>query len=161
MDRKVNKSIDEYNIGYERREKSIVYNAILPPMPETPGKRLSSGITQLSKYTEPVLEALSDIFPRIGVAERPGVPFSTTNPLTRPSSHLAQTTNKSATGAFVIHVLVPFRVYDLVSELNFAFDSIVPMSLPAFGSVKQKLPTKSAEAKRGKYRSFCSSVPYA
>lgn len=112
-------------------------------------------------YTEPVLDALNDIFPGMTEVERPAVPLSTKNPRTRPSSHLAHTTNMSATGAFVIHILAPFKMYDLVSESYLALLSIFPISLPAFGSVRQKLPTKSAVASRGRYRSRCSSVPYA
>lgn len=130
-------------------------------MPEAPGNRQSSGTVQLSMYTDPVLDALNDILPGMTAVDRPRVPLSATNPRTRPSSQRAQITNTSATGALVIHVLAPFSTYDLVAESNLARHSIRPMSLPAFGSVRQKLPTKSAAAKRGRYRSFWSSVPYA
>lgn len=130
-------------------------------MPTTPGKRLSSGTRQLSMYTDPVLDALSDSLPGMTAVVRPGVPRSTTNPRTRPSSHRAQMTNTSATGALVIHILDPFSTYDLVSGSALALLSIVPMSLPAFGSVRPKAPTRSAAARRGRYRSFCSAVPYA
>lgn len=151
------RSIEYYNmlIVYKNSQK------FLPPIPETPGKRLSSGTTQLSMYTDPVLDALNDIFPGMTAVDRPAVPLSTMNPRTRPSSHLAHTTKMSATGALVIHILDPFKTYDLVSESYLALLSIFPMSLPAFGSVRQKLPTRSAVASRGRYRSRCSSVPYA
>lgn len=130
-------------------------------MPTAPGSRLCSGTVQLSMYTEPVLDARNDALPGMTVVVSPVVSRSTTKPRTRPSSHRAHTTNTSATGAFVIHVLAPFSTYALLSAWYRARLSIEPMSLPAFGSVRQKLPTRSAVANRGKYCSRCSSVPYS
>lgn len=133
----------------------------LPLMPSAPGSRLCSGTMQLSMYTEPVLDARNDALPGMTAVVSPAVSRSTTKPRTRPSSQRAHTTNTSATGAFVIHVLEPFSTYVLLSARYRARLSIAPMSLPAFGSVKQKLPTRSAVASRGRYRSRCSAVPYS
>lgn len=130
-------------------------------MPTAPGSRLCSDTVQLSMYTEPVLDARNDALPGMTAVVSPVVPRSTTKPRTRPSSHRAHTTNTSATGAFVIHVLAPFSTYVLLSAWYRARLSIAPMSLPAFGSVRQKLPTRSAVANRGRYCSRCSAVPYS
>jgi len=43
-------------------------------------------------------------------AERPFHPFSRTNPRISPFGSFANTTNTSAIGEFVIHVLDPFRM---------------------------------------------------
>ena len=77
-----------------------------------------------------------------------GVTLSRTKPLIFPSGHFPHTTNTSAIGEFVIHDLVPFRVYVRDTSLNTALVSIEPGSLPWSGSVSPKQPMSSPLAKQ-------------
>uniref|UniRef100_A0A6B0V2E0 Putative secreted protein n=1 Tax=Ixodes ricinus TaxID=34613 RepID=A0A6B0V2E0_IXORI len=74
------------------------------------GSRASSGTTTSSMRIMPVVEARRENLPSILGASSPLVPFSSTKARIWPSSHLAQTTNTSAIGELVIHVLLPLRV---------------------------------------------------
>ena len=56
------------------------------------------------------MEALSDHFPFISGAEKPGIPFSTIIPFIIPFSSFAHTTAMSARGELVIHILDPFNI---------------------------------------------------
>ena len=69
---------------------------------------LSAATRTLSSMSSDVTEALSECFPFISGALNPGVPFSTRNPWTTPSS-FAQTTATSAIDPFVIHIFAPLR----------------------------------------------------
>ena len=94
-----------------RLPHAIPYLALLrhpkgPPKPVTCGRTFPAGTRTSSMNIIPVSEARSENLPSILGASRPGVPFSTTNPRTRPSSSRAQITNTSAIGEFVIQFLV-------------------------------------------------------
>ena len=69
-------------------------------------------------------EARRDIFLWISGAVKPGIPFSTMNPLISPSSVRAQTIAMSAIEPFVIHILAPFRTQSVPSRR--AWVRIVP-----------------------------------
>lgn len=94
---------------------------------------------------DPVIDARRDILFLIAGAERPGVPFSTKKPRTLPfspfSTTRAQMTNKSATGALEIQVLLPLRTQP--SDVLVAVVSIEEGSEPWLGSVRPYY-TKSA-----------------
>src|SRR3990172_5407637 len=87
---------------------------IKPPAPSLPNK-FSSGTLQLSKITSPIGDVLKPILSNSLLIENPGVPFSTRNaeiplpPLDL--SIVANTNTKSAMGAFVINIFVPFNMY--------------------------------------------------
>jgi hypothetical protein len=51
--------------------------------------------------------ARSPTLPWIAGVDRPGIPRSSTKPRIEPPSSLAQTTNTSAIGELVIHILLP------------------------------------------------------
>jgi hypothetical protein len=78
-----------------------------PFRPRTSGKAFSSGQNTSSITISPVMEARRPTLPWILGADRPFQPFSSTKPRIAPSSSLAQTTNTSATGELVIHILLP------------------------------------------------------
>jgi hypothetical protein len=106
----------------------------------------------------PVIDAPSASFPSIFGADSPFTPFSRTKPLIEPSqSHRAHTTNTSAIGEFVIHILVPVSRN---APLTFsAFVRIEPGSEPESGSVKPKQPIQSPFASLGRYFLFWASLP--
>lgn len=83
---------------------SIMVNKgkVLTPSPDALGNRFSSGTSTSSMRIMPVAEALSENLPSILGVLKPFMPRSRMNPRTLPSSHLAQTTQMSATGEFVI-----------------------------------------------------------
>ena len=118
---------------------------------------MASGTSTLSSTSSLVTEARSESLPCITGALKPGVPFSTRNPLTLPSSFLAQTTATSASDPFVIHIFEPFRTQP---ESVFFARVRMPAGLdPASGSVSPKQPISSPAAIPGSQRSFCSSDP--
>ncbi|MNR11179.1 hypothetical protein D3C85_1274670 [compost metagenome] len=78
-----------------------------PLRPRTSGKAFSSGTNTLSMTISPVIEARRPTLPWIAGALRPCQPFSRTKPRISPASSLAQTTNTSAIGLLVIHILLP------------------------------------------------------
>src|SRR5271167_855386 len=80
-----------------------------PRRPLTPGSRFVSGISQSVKESPEVTEALSDSFPCTSHVLKPFVPFTTRNPRTFSSSHLAHTTATSASDLLVIHIFSPFK----------------------------------------------------
>ena len=87
----------------------------------------------------------------------PSIPRSTTNPRISPFSSFAQTTAKSAKGAFEIHILAPFKITWSPASLKLV---TIPAGLdPWSGSVKPKHPIHSPEANLGRYFFLCSSVP--
>jgi len=104
-----------------------------------------------------VTDARSDILCFISGASKPGMPFSTRNPLICPSSVRAQTVATSAIVPFVIHIFVPFRIQSEPSR--FAVVRIEPGSEPASGSVSPKQPMRSPSCIPGSQRCFCSSEP--
>lgn len=75
---------------------------ILTARPDTWGSRFSSGTSTSSIRIIPVAEALRENLPSILGVLKPFIPLSRINPLTRPSSHFAQTTQISAYGELVI-----------------------------------------------------------
>src|ERR1700743_120446 len=80
-----------------------------PDRAATLGKICSAGTTAPSSTISPVMEARSDSLPSIFGVENPLVPRSTMKPRILPSS-FAQITAISATGALVIHILVPVKL---------------------------------------------------
>lgn len=82
-----------------------------PLRPFTVGNMLDFGTLTLSREISPVIEALSDSLPLILFAVNPFIPFYKTNPRISPFSSLAQTTNTSAMGEFVIHIFDPLSTY--------------------------------------------------
>ncbi|MNG18169.1 hypothetical protein D3C84_1022050 [compost metagenome] len=78
-----------------------------PFRPFTCGSSASSPTSTLSITISPVMEARSENLPSIFGADRPFMPFSSTKPRISPSSSLAHTTNTSAIGLLVIHILLP------------------------------------------------------
>ena len=78
-----------------------------PFRPRTSGKAFSSGQNTSSITISPVMDARSPTLPWIAGALRPFQPFSSTKPRIWPPSSLAQTTNTSAIGLLVIHILLP------------------------------------------------------
>ena len=115
----------------------------------------------------PVIEARRLILPSIFGALRPFMPFSRMKPrmlswpptLPSASSSLAQTTNTSAIGLLVIHILAPFMMKPPSTGL--ARVSMLAGSEPWLGSVRPKQPTHSPVASLGKKRWRCSSLPYS
>ena len=96
----------------------------------------------------------------VGVS-KPFVPRSTMKPRTEstsPSSTFAHTTARCASGALVIHILVPLSTQPAPSFR--ARVCIDPGSDPLSGSVRPKQPISSAVAIFGRYLCFCSSEPY-
>lgn len=92
---------------YESVNSSLLISSSVKPTlrPWVFGSRFSAGTSTLSIRIIPVTEALNENLPSIfGVDSRPfSLPFlSTMNPLTTPSSHLAQMISISAIGEFVI-----------------------------------------------------------
>ena len=72
-------------------------------------------------------------------------------------SSFAQTTATSATGALVIHILVPVSAKP---PATFSARVIIePGSEPWSGSVSPKQPTISPVASFGRYLRLCASVP--
>merc|ERR1712032_1233615 len=129
-----------------------------PLKPTTLGSMFSSGTATSSMKIMPVWEALRENLPSIFGAERPGTPFSRMKPLSPPSVW-AQTTKTSAMGEFVIQFLLPLTIQTLASESHRALVSMWPGSDPWFGSVRQKQPINSPEARRGRYFSRWASLP--
>lgn len=82
-----------------------------PFKPVTVGNIWDFGTLTSSITISPVMEALRESFPFILLAWRPFIPFSRTNPRITPLSSFAQTTNTSAIGELVIHILEPVRTY--------------------------------------------------
>jgi hypothetical protein len=127
-----------------------------PARPDTPGSKFSSGTKASSNTTSPVTEVRSEILPSTFGVEKPLVPRSTMKPRIFPSS-FAQTMQRSAIGAFEIHILAPFSLKPFG-----AFSArvlIEPGSEPKSGSVRPKQPTNSALASLGRYLRFCASLP--
>ncbi len=81
-----------------------------PLRPRISGKAFSSGQNTLSSTISPVMEARRPTLLWIAGAERPFMPLSRMKPRIAPSSSLAQTTNTSAMGELVIHILAPVRL---------------------------------------------------
>jgi len=79
--------------------------------------------------------------PSIFGVVRPFIFLSKMNPRIRPSSVFAQTIKISATGEFVIQVLLPFNMY--TSSTILALVSMLAGSDPALGSVRPKAPISS------------------
>src|SRR6202158_5231581 len=77
--------------------------------PSAFGKRFSEGMRQFSNQHSDVRDMRRLNFPSMSCARKPDASFSTTNPPTRPSSSLAQTTLTSAIDAFPIQHLLPFK----------------------------------------------------
>src|SRR6267154_1140512 len=77
--------------------------------PDAFGNRFSAGIRQFSNQHSDVRDMRKLNFPSMSRARNPGASFSTTNPPTRPSSSLAQTTFTSAIDALPIQHLLPLR----------------------------------------------------
>ena len=65
-----------------------------------------------------------------------------------PSSVLAQTTNRSAIGEFVIHIFAPFSTQS--PPRRFACVFMLAGSEPPCGSVRPKQPITSPVAMRGR-----------
>src|SRR4029078_10164095 len=130
-----------------------------PFNPSTLGSSASSPTSTPSITTSPVIEARSDSFSLIFGALSPLEHFSSTKPRILPScaSDLAQTTNTSAMGELVIHILVPDSRYPPCTFC--ARGRMPPGSEPASGSVRPKQPTHSPVASLGRYFLRCSSVP--
>src|SRR6185503_2740023 len=118
-----------------------------PARPVAFGSRLSSGTKQSSSTTSPVTEVRSDSLPSTFGVEKP-LPRSTTKPRILPSS-LAQTTARSAIGAFEIHILAPLSLKPFGTLT--ARVIIEPGSEPKSGSVRPKQPISSALASLGRY----------
>ena len=78
-----------------------------PFRPRTSGNAFSSGQNTSSITTSPVIDARSPTLPSIFGVLSPLAPLSRTKPRIAPSSSLAQTTNTSAIGELVIHILLP------------------------------------------------------
>ncbi|MNT28791.1 hypothetical protein D3C72_1645020 [compost metagenome] len=82
-----------------------------PFRPFTPGMMFSSGTNTWSSTISPVIEVRRPTLPWMAGADRPFQPFSRIKPRmsSLPSSpcSLAQTTNTSAIGELVIHILAP------------------------------------------------------
>lgn len=112
------------NLALFRHEKG-------PANPLTEGNIWDLGTLTLSITISPVIEAFSESFPLMVLVERPFMPFSRTNPLMSPFSSFAHTTNTSAIGELVIHILDPFSTYS--SPSSFALDFIPPGSDPWSG----------------------------
>ncbi len=92
-------------------------------------------------------------------ALKPFMPFSKMKPRIAPSSSLAHTTNTSAKGLLVIHILAPLTLKPPGTFL--ARVIIEAGSEPWLGSVKPKQPIHSPVASLGRYFCFCASVPKA
>ena len=78
------------------------------PNPLAFGNNAAAGRGALASTIWPVTEARSENLPSIFGVLKPCVPRSTTKPRIAPSS-FAHTTARSAMGALVIQLLVPFR----------------------------------------------------
>ncbi|CPL20567.1 Uncharacterised protein [Bordetella pertussis] len=82
-----------------------------PFRPDTPGIICSSDTSTSSITISPVMEARRPTLPWMAGADRPFMPFSRMKPRILPSksppTHLAHTTNTSAMGELVIHILLP------------------------------------------------------
>ena len=103
--------------------------------------------------------ARSAILCSILVAVKPGVSFSTRNPLTASSaSSRAQMTVRSAKVALPIHRLAP-----LSTQVSPSRRAVLcrPRATPepTSGSVSPNAPIASKRAIRGSHSSFCSSDP--
>src|SRR3972149_10625043 len=96
---------------------------IKPPAPSLPN-RFSSRTSQLSKTTPPIGEVLKPILSSSLLTENPGVPFSTKKAeialIPLDCSSLAKTNTKSAIGASVMNIFVPFSIY-----LSLTFRAVV------------------------------------
>ncbi len=93
----------------------------------------------------------------------PGVPRSTRKAVRpkapRAGSSVARTMSMSATGALVMNILLPAKIY--VSPRFVARVWRLKMSEPASRSLAASAPIHSPLVSRGRYASFCSSVPNA
>jgi hypothetical protein len=78
-----------------------------PFNPRSSREAFSSGQKTSSSTISPVMEARRLTLPWMAGALRPFQPFSSTKPRIAPASSLAQTTNTSAIGLLVIHILLP------------------------------------------------------
>ena len=86
-----------------------------PFRPRTSGKAFSSGTNTSSITISPVIEARRPTLPWMAGADRPFMPLSRMKPRIWPTlpasdTSLAQTTNTSATGLLVIHILEPLSL---------------------------------------------------
>ena len=107
----------------------------------------------------PVIEARRPTLPCTAGADRPFQPFSKMKPRIWPLSSLAQTTNTSAIGLLVIHILAPFMMKPPSTGL--ARVSMLAGSEPWLGSVRPKQPTHSPVASLGRNFCFCASLQYS
>ncbi|MGH0166218.1 UNVERIFIED_CONTAM: hypothetical protein FKN15_050537 [Acipenser sinensis] len=83
-------------------ERRNVTDLLEGAKPVTCGSRFSSGTSTSSMMIMPVAEARRENLPWICGVESPGMPRSSRNPRTSPSSHFAHTTHTSAIGELVI-----------------------------------------------------------
>ncbi len=95
----------------------------------------------------PVEEARRLNLRSISGAASPFVPFSMMKPRT-PSSVRAQTIDRSAIVALVIHILAPLITQSLPRRLAWVF--MLDGSEPPCGSVRPKQPISSPAAMRGR-----------
>ena len=119
--------------------------------PRAPGRRLLSGRRTSSSTSSPVSLARRLHLPWIGLAAKPGVPFSTRKPSTR-SGPRAQTRATSARLALVIHSLPPLQ--DPVVAVARRGGRHGARVRAVSGSVRPKQPTLRPAASSGSQRSF-------
>ena len=121
--------------------------------------RLASGTRTPSRVMRAFWTTRSAILSSRFSVVNPGVPASTTKPLTWPSAtSLAQITVRSAKLALPIHFLRPSSTQPFPSRRAVvARPRAAPE--PTSGSVSPKAPSCSMRAMAGSQRRFCSSEP--
>mmetsp|Transcript_10216 Transcript_10216/g.22477 ORF Transcript_10216/g.22477 Transcript_10216/m.22477 type:complete len:231 (-) Transcript_10216:143-835(-) len=127
-----------------------------PPMMFASGMRTSSNTN--SQVFDPLIPTLSSFW----AVEKPLVPFSTMKAVmaSLPSSLrvLAYSTNTSASGPFVHHILFPLTTNSFLAASYSARVFMDTTSEPLLGSLIESAPTYSPLQSLGNYLSFCSTV---
>ena len=133
--------------------------ATLNPLPSSP-RTQSAGTLTLSKRTVVVHDARMPILSSLGPELTPCQSRSTMKAVILPPSLsvLANTVKNPAVPPFVIQIFSPVRL-QLPSAFFVAYVLTEAASDPEPLSVRQNAAMSSPEARRGRYRAFCPSVP--
>ena len=143
---------------------SKVCSIIFEPCPTSPS-RFSLGTLTSSKKSSEVSLARHIILPCMGIALKPGVPFSTITveniflPFSSPETACTVQPFEISEEPLVINIFDPLITHSSPSRTAVVFEP--RESEPAPGSVRPKLHRPSPVQSCGKYFCFCSSVPKA
>src|SRR6266700_5775409 len=128
--------------------------AITCPLPVSPS-RFSTGTLQSLRMMGQVDDPRIPILCSSAPTENPGKVLSTRNAVNFSPLILANTVNRSANPALVIHIFSPLSTYCLPSGESSARARQFSASEPDDASDKAYAPTISPEARRGRYLFFC------